>query len=119
MCVTYQTPVLEVLVIPAPQPEDAAEASIEQSPENLTPTPSPSLGVVGTGENTLAEETSNHGNEIITPTNELPNNPAVARPTLDNFVKDALAEPPQTAGEEPGEANGLVEDTAEATGKVQ
>ncbi|XP_071360609.1 retinitis pigmentosa 1-like 1 protein [Trachinotus anak] len=100
----------EVLVISAPEPDDgdAAEASIEQSPENQTPTPSPSLGGVETGENTLGDEISNHGNEIITPTvNLLPHDPVVAQPTLDNFVKDAPAEP--------GEANGLVEDTAGTT----
>ncbi|XP_023274874.1 cilia- and flagella-associated protein 251-like [Seriola lalandi dorsalis] len=105
----------EVLVISAPEPDDDAEASIEQSFENLTPTPSPSFGGVETGENALSDEISNRGNEIITPTNDhLPNNPVVAQPTLDNFVKDALAKPSQGEGEEPGEANGLVEDTAGA-----
>ncbi|XP_044046872.1 actin cytoskeleton-regulatory complex protein PAN1 isoform X3 [Siniperca chuatsi] len=58
----------EVLVISAPEPEDSADAPIEQSPENQAPTPSPSL-----------------------------------------------AESPQAKGEEPGEANELVEDTARTT----
>ncbi|XP_031141940.1 A-kinase anchor protein 12 isoform X3 [Sander lucioperca] len=103
----------EVLVISAPEPLDGDEASIEQSPENQAPTPRPSLGGVETEENTLGDEKSNNGNEIITPTDDiLPHEPVVAQPTLDNFVKDFPAEPPQAEGEEPGEANELVEDTA-------
>ncbi|KAF1395157.1 hypothetical protein PFLUV_G00008630 [Perca fluviatilis] len=103
----------EVLVISAPEPLDGDEASIEQSPENQAPTPRTSLGGVETEENTLGDEKSNNGNEIITHTDDLlPHDPVVAQPTLDNFVKDFPAEPPQAEGEEPGEANELVEDTA-------
>ncbi|XP_032400287.1 immunoglobulin A1 protease isoform X1 [Etheostoma spectabile] len=103
----------EVLVISAPKPLDSDEASIEQNPENQAPTPRPSLGGVETEEDTLGDEKSNNGNEIITTTDYLlPHNPVVAQPTLDNFVKDFPAEPPQAEGEEPGEANELVEDTA-------
>lgn len=112
MCVTYQTPLLEVLVISAPEPEDAAHASIEQSPENQAPTTtSPSLGGV---------EAEDYGNEIITPTGDLlPHDPVEAQPTLDNAVKDVLVEPPQAEGEEPGEANELVEDKAGTAGKME
>ncbi|XP_044046871.1 actin cytoskeleton-regulatory complex protein PAN1 isoform X2 [Siniperca chuatsi] len=105
----------EVLVISAPEPEDSADAPIEQSPENQAPTPSPSLGEV-IGENTLGNVKSNYDNEIITPTDDLlPHDPVVAQPTLDHFVTDVLAESPQAKGEEPGEANELVEDTARTT----
>lgn len=108
-----------MLVISAPEPEDGADASVEQSSENQAPTPSPSLGVAEAGENTLGDENSDHGNNIITPTDDLlPHDPVVAQPTLDNFVQDVLAEAPQAEGEEPGEANGLVEDTAGTTGKI-
>ncbi|XP_034543206.1 FK506-binding protein 5 [Notolabrus celidotus] len=103
----------EVLVISAPEPDDGAEVSIENSPENQTPTQSPTLGEVEMAENTLSDQTSNHGNEIITPTDEaLPNDPIVAQPTLDHFVKNVLAEVPQVEADEPGEANELVEDAA-------
>ncbi|XP_049901423.1 A-kinase anchor protein 12 [Epinephelus moara] len=103
----------EVLVISAPEPEDGDEASIEQIPEIQVPTPSPSLGGVEARENTLGNEKSSDGNEIITPTDDLlPHDPVVAQPTLDNFVKDGLAEAPQAEGEKLGEANELVEDTA-------
>ncbi|XP_067442103.1 neurofilament medium polypeptide [Thunnus thynnus] len=107
----------DVLVISAPEPEDGAEASIEQSPENQAPTPSPSLDGVETGENTLlGGETSDHDSEIITPTDDLlTHDPVVVQPTLDDFVKDVLAVPPQAEREEPGEANELVEDTAGTT----
>lgn len=106
-------------MISAPEPDDSAEASIEQSPENQARTPSPSLGEVDTEENTLGDEKSNHGNDIATPTDDLlPHDPVVAQPTLDNFVKDVLVEPPQAEGEDPGEANELVEDTAGTTGKM-
>lgn len=109
-----------MLVISVPEPEDGAEAFIEQSPENQTPTPGPSPGGVETGENTLGGEKSNHGNEIITPTDDLlPHDPVVAQPTLDHFVKDVLPVPAQAEGEEPGEANELVEDTARTTGKME
>ncbi|XP_029286100.1 serine/threonine-protein phosphatase 4 regulatory subunit 2 [Cottoperca gobio] len=101
----------EMLVISAPEPEEGVEASIEQSSENQAPNPSLSLGEVEAGENTFGDEKSNNGIEIITP----PDDPAVAQPTLDDFVKDVVAEPPQTEGEEPGEANELVEDTAGTT----
>ncbi|TKS68040.1 hypothetical protein D9C73_002100 [Collichthys lucidus] len=94
----------EVLVISAPEPEDAAGA------ENQAPTTSPSLGGAEAEENTLSE---NYGNEIITPTDDLlPHDPMEAQPTLDNAVKDVLVEPPQAQGEEPGEADELVEDKA-------
>ena len=121
MCVTYQTPLLEVLVISAPEPEDGADASIEQSPENQAPTSSPSLGGVEAIENTFGgDENSNHDNEIITPTDDLlPHGPVAPQPTLDNFVQDALAEAPQAEGEEPGETNELVEDLAGTTGKME
>ncbi|XP_034715073.1 immunoglobulin A1 protease isoform X2 [Etheostoma cragini] len=103
----------EVLVISAPKPLDSDEASIEKSPENQAPTPRPSLGGGETKEATLGDEKSNNGNEIINTTDDLlPHDPVVAQPTLDNFVKDFPAEPPQAEGEEPGEANELVEDTA-------
>ena len=62
VCVTYQTPLLEVLVISAPEPLDGDEASIEQSPENQAPTPRTSLGGVETEENTLGDEKSNNEN---------------------------------------------------------
>ncbi len=103
-----------MLLISAPEADDGADASIEQSPENQAPTTSPSLGGVEVG-----DEKSNNGNEIITPTGDLlPYDPTAVQPTLDNFVKDVLAEPPQAAGEEPGEANELVEDKAGKTGKI-
>ncbi|XP_034449193.1 uncharacterized protein si:dkeyp-118a3.2 [Hippoglossus hippoglossus] len=102
----------EILVISAPEPE----ASVEQSTENQAPTPSPSLGGEETGENTLGDEKSNHGNEIITPTDDiLPHNPDVPQPTLDNTVKDVLTEPPQAEVEEPGQTNELVEDSTRTT----
>lgn len=96
-------------MISAPEPEDGAEASIEKSSGNQVPTPSPSLGVVETGEYTLGDEKSNHGNKIIASTDVI----------LDNFVKDVLAEHPQAESEEPGEANELVEDTAGTTGIME
>lgn len=106
-------------MISAPEPDDGADASVEQSPGNQAPTTSPSLGQVETYQNTLGEK-SNHGNEIITPTDDLlPRDPVVVQPTLDHFVKDALAEPPQAAREEPGEASELVEDVAGTTGKKE
>ncbi|XP_051241248.1 retinitis pigmentosa 1-like 1 protein [Dicentrarchus labrax] len=106
----------EVLVISAPGTEDVADTSIEQSSENQVPTPSPSLGGVEAEGNTLGDEKSNHGNEIITPTDDLlPHDPAVAQPTIDNFVKDVLAELPQAEGEETGEAKERLEDTAGTT----
>ncbi|KAM7394181.1 hypothetical protein PAMP_020995 [Pampus punctatissimus] len=106
----------DVLVISGPELEDGAEASIEQHPQNQAPTPSPSLGVVETGENTLDSEKSNHDNEIVTPTDDLlPHDPVVAQPTLNNFVKDVLAGLPQAEGQEPGKANELVENTAGTT----
>lgn len=102
-----------MLVISTPEPEDGVEDSIEQSPENQAPTPSPSLGGVETEENTLGGEKSDHGNEITTPTDDLLlHDPVVAQPTLDNSVKDVLVVPPQAEGEVLGEANELVEDTA-------
>lgn len=107
-------------MISGPVPEYGAEASVEQSFENQAPTPCPSLGGAETGENTLDEEKSNHGNEIITPTDDLlPNDPVVAQPTLDNFVTDVLAQHPQPEKDEPGWTNELVEDTAGTTGKME
>nr|XP_019955950.1 PREDICTED: uncharacterized protein LOC109637814 [Paralichthys olivaceus] len=106
----------EMLVIPAPEPEDHAEASVERSTENQAPTLSPSLGGEESVENTPGDEKSNHGNEIITPTDDiLPHNPDVSHPTLDNTLKDVLAEPPQAEVEEPGETNELVEDSTITT----
>ncbi|CAB1445967.1 unnamed protein product [Pleuronectes platessa] len=102
----------EIMVISAPEPE----ASVEPSTENQAPTPSPSLGGEETGENTLGDEKSNHGNEIITPTDDvLPHNPEVPQPTLDNTVKDVLTEPPQAEVEEPGQTDELVEDLTRTT----
>ncbi|XP_058496164.1 uncharacterized protein si:dkeyp-118a3.2 [Solea solea] len=116
MCHIPHTPLLETAVIPALEPEDGAEASKEQNPKNLAPAPSPSLGGVTTEDNTLGDEKSNHGNEIITPTDDLsPHNPVVAQPTLDNVVTDVLAEAPQAGGNELGEAVELVEDTTGTT----
>ncbi|KAJ4944738.1 hypothetical protein JOQ06_013278 [Pogonophryne albipinna] len=106
----------EVLVISASELEEGDEATIEQSPEHQAPTPSLSLVWVETGENTLLDEKTNNGNEIITPTEDLlPLDPVEVQPTLGNSVKDVPAEPVQTEMEEPGEANELVEDTAENT----
>lgn len=98
-----------------PVSEDGAEAFLEQSPENQAPTLSPSLGEVETGENILGDSTSNHVNEIITPTGDLlPRDPAVAQPTLDNF----LQQHPQSVNEETGEPTELVEDPEGTTGKT-
>ncbi|KAK1887028.1 Midasin [Dissostichus eleginoides] len=106
----------EVLVISASELEEGDEATIEQSPEHQAPTPSLSLVWVETGENTLLDEKTNNGNEIITPTEDLlPLDPVEVQPTLVHSVKDVLAEPAQTEMEEPGEANELLEDTAENT----
>lgn len=108
-----------MLLISAPDPEDGADAPIEQCTENQAPTTSPSLGGIEDEENTLGEKFSD-GNEIITPTDDLlPHDPVVAQPTLDNFVQDVLDEHPQAIGEEPVEANELVEDTAGSTGKIE
>ncbi|TNN61206.1 hypothetical protein EYF80_028591 [Liparis tanakae] len=106
-------PNLEVPVISAPDPKDGDEASLEPRPENQAPTPGPSQGGVEPGENALGEETPNKVNEILAPTDDLsPHDPVAAQPTLDHIVKDVLAEIPQADGEEPGEANELVEDAA-------
>ncbi|XP_051802515.1 neurofilament medium polypeptide [Acanthochromis polyacanthus] len=103
----------EVPVISGPEPGDGEEAFVEQSPENQAPSPNPSVSEVEPGENTPDEEKSDHGNEIITTTDDLlPQEPAVAQPTLDHFVNGVLGEQPEAQGEEPGEANELVEDTA-------
>lgn len=118
MCVTYQTTLLEVLVISDPELENGADVPVEQSPENQTRTTSPSLGEMEGEGNTLGEKFSD-GNEIITPTDDLlPHDPVVAQPTLDNFVKDVLDEHPQAIEEEPVEANEQVEGTAGSTGKI-
>lgn len=107
-------------MISASELEEGDEATIEQSPEHQAPTPSLSLVWVETGENTLLDEKTNNGNEIITPTEDLlPLDPVEVQPTLGNSVKDVPAEPAQTEMEEPGEANELVEDTAENTGKIK
>ncbi|XP_054865508.1 uncharacterized protein si:dkeyp-118a3.2 [Amphiprion ocellaris] len=98
------------------EPADGEEASMEQSPENQAPTSNPSLSEVETGENTPDEEKSDHGNEIITTTDDLlPQESSVAQPTLDNFMNGVLGEQPEAQGEELGEANELVEDTAGTT----
>lgn len=105
-----------MLVTSDPVSEDGAEAFLEQSPENQAPTLSPSLGELETGENTLVDDTSNHVNEIITPTDDLlPHDLVVAQPTLDNFVKDVLSQHPQSVR---GETNELVEDPSGTTGKT-
>lgn len=101
-------------MISGPASEDGAEAFSEQSPENQAPTQSSSLGGLEEGENSLGDDKSNHGNEIITPTDDLlPHDPAEAQPTLDNV----LVQHPVSVMNEPGETNELVEDTA--TGKPE
>lgn len=118
MCATYQTPLLEVVLISAPEPEEP-DASIEQSLENQAPTTSLSLGGGDPEENTLGEE-FNGGNEIITPTDDLlAHDPVAAQPTLDNSVKDVQVEHPEVIGEEPGEAKELVEDAASSPGIIE
>ena len=118
MCVTYRTPLLEAPVISAPEPGDGADGPMEQSPENQGPTAGPSRGGAEAEANTLGDEKSNDANDIITAADDLlPHDPVVAQPTLDNLVEDAVAEGPQAEGEEPGEANELVEDIAVAPGK--
>lgn len=113
MCVTYQTPLPEVLVNSAPKPEEGADAIIEQSSENQAPTTSLSLGGVQNEDNTLAEKCN--GDKIITLTSDLlPHDPI-----LEYFVKDVLAAHPQAKGEEPGEAKELVEDTPCNSGKIE
>ncbi|KAF3687602.1 hypothetical protein EXN66_Car003274 [Channa argus] len=103
----------EMLVISAPVPKDSAEASMEQSLENQAPTTGPSLTGVEKGENTLGDVKFNHGNEIITPTNDLlPHSHVVANPTLDDFVRKVLTGHPQAEGHEPGETNELIEEIA-------
>lgn len=103
-------------MISAPDPEDGDEASLESRPE----TPGPSQGGVEPGENALGEETPNKDNEILAPTDDLsPHDPVETQPTLDHIVKDVLAEIPQADGEEPGEANELVEDAAGNKGKIK
>lgn len=72
------------------------------------------------GENTLGDEKSNNGNKIVAPTGDLLRHDHVAaQPTLDDSVKDVLAESPHAEGEKPGEANELVEDTAVTRGKIE
>lgn len=118
MCATYQTPLLEVLLNSAPEPEEP-DASIEQSLKNQAPTTSLSLGGGDPEENTLGEEFSD-GNEIITPTDDLlTHDPVAAQPTLDNLMKDVQVEHPEVIGEEPGEAKELVEDTASSPGIIE
>ena len=120
VCVTYQTPLLEILVISGPQPEDGAEASIEPSPENQPPTSKPPLAEVESRENTLGHERSDRGNKLVIPTlDPSPHDPAIAQPTMDSFENEALAEHPQAEGEEPGEANELVEDIPGTRGKIE
>lgn len=107
-----------MLVTSDPVSEDGAEAFLEQSPENQAAT-SPSLGEAETEENTLGDDTANHVNEIITPTDLLPHDPVVAQPTLDNFVKDVLSQHPQSVRDETGETNELVDDPARTTGETK
>lgn len=105
-------------MISAPEPGDGADGPMEQSPENQGPTSGPSRGGVEAEVNTLGDEKSNDANDIITASDDLlPHDPVMAQPTLDNLVEDDVAEGPQAEGEEPGEANELVEDIAAATGK--
>lgn len=110
-----------MLVIPAPEAGDGAaggnEASVE---EKHTPTHRPATGGGETEGNTFGDDQSNLANEIITATNDLPPpGPVETQPVLDNFVKDGPAVFPQSGGEEPGEANELVEEVAGTTGKVE
>lgn len=106
-----------MLVISALEPEDGADFSIEQSPENQASTTSPSLDAVDAKVNNVGEK-SNDGNEIVTPTDD-PTVPAVAQPKVDHSVKDVLDVHPQAIGEEPGEAKQLMEDTTGNTGKKE
>ncbi|XP_040042684.1 uncharacterized protein LOC120825237 [Gasterosteus aculeatus] len=100
----------EVLVISAPEPQDAGGASVEPSPENQAFTPGTFPGVGEPEENALGEEAYN--NEIIDPTDvHLPHDAVEPQAAPDHSVK-VLAEPPQAEGEEPGEANELLEEAA-------
>lgn len=112
VCVTYQTSLLE-------EPDEDGKVSIEQSIENQAPTPNSSLTEAETGENSPdGGETFDHGNEIITPTDDLlAHGPAIVQPTQDNFVKDTSPKHPQAEEEKPGEVNELVEDTAGTAGR--
>lgn len=101
-CVTYRLPILETTVISAPEPENDARVNIEQRPDNQGAA-APSAA--------LSEVAENVFNEILCPTDDLmAGDPNVAHPTLEYFVKDVLAIPPQARGE-------LVEDTAEDPGE--
>ncbi|KAM8878311.1 uncharacterized protein AB9W97_014215 [Spinachia spinachia] len=103
----------EVPRISAAEPQDGGGASVEPRPDNQAFTPGTLLGVGEPEENDLGEEAYNNGNDIIDPTEDLlPHDAVEAQPAPDDSVKVALAEPPQAEGEEPGEANELVEEAA-------
>ncbi|XP_025763798.1 uncharacterized protein si:dkeyp-118a3.2 isoform X2 [Oreochromis niloticus] len=105
----------DVVGISGPEPDDGAETTILQSPENQASTADLFLIDVETEERNLDDEKFN-GNEIINPTNDLfPYDSADAHPTLDNFMNDDLAKHPRTEGETLGETNELVKDP-ESTG---
>ncbi|KAM9769153.1 uncharacterized protein ACNS7B_006883 isoform 2-T2 [Menidia menidia] len=105
----------EILGISGPLPENVAEDSTEQNPEIHPPTSNPPPAEVENQENTLGQESSDHGNEPIIPTlGILPHDPAVALPTRDDLENDVVAGLAQTEGEEPGEANEQVEDVPAA-----
>ncbi|XP_019718255.1 uncharacterized protein LOC109511533 isoform X2 [Hippocampus comes] len=88
----------ETTVISAPEPENDAGVNIGQKPDNQGAA-APSAA--------LSEVAENVFNEILCPTDDLvAGDPNVAHPTLEYFVKNVLAIPPQARGE-------LVEDTAE------
>ncbi|KAL6110094.1 uncharacterized protein ACO6RY_19248 [Pungitius sinensis] len=103
----------EVLLISAPEAQDGGGASVEPSPEDQAFTPGTFLGEGQPEENALGEEAYNNGNEIIYPTDDLlPHGAVEAQPAPDHSVKVVLAETPQAEGEEPGEADELVEEAA-------
>ncbi|KAM9769154.1 uncharacterized protein ACNS7B_006883 isoform 3-T3 [Menidia menidia] len=110
----------EILGISGPLPENVAEDSTEQNPEIHPPTSNPPPAEVENQENTLGQESSDHGNEPIIPTlGILPHDPAVALPTRDDLENDVVAGLAQTEGEEPGEANEQVEDVPAARGNTE
>ncbi|XP_061730762.1 uncharacterized protein si:dkeyp-118a3.2 isoform X2 [Nerophis ophidion] len=82
------------------EPEDGAEASIEQDQQK--PAANLSLGEAG--------EESDHGNEILTPTDDvLAHGSNVARPTLGYFVGNHLVIHPQARGEDSDSVDGMKE----------
>lgn len=90
---------------------------MEPSPENQAFTPGTFPGVGEPEENALGEEAYN--NEIIDPTDVLlPHDAVEPQAAPDHSVK-VLAEPPQAEGEEPGEANELLEEAAGNKGEIE